>query len=197
MTIETLTAGARALLAEARGFAGEAESVAHDTSKVAMHIYMAATHAEASRWSPTLDAMLTATEDTVDRAVDIQTRAEELLAGLASVAAASDPDAAEARILLGTAENVAEVAADRCVEQGDIAEMAKTRVEQFAEFHRLALDVRWQLSSADIEAADAGIARLTSLAFDLATISTEEELDGVLRRRSMLDHPSNRKRTNP
>lgn len=195
MTIDKLTAEARALLADARALAEATGLTVHDVAKVSTSIYLAATHDEASRWSAALASMMEALGRALDDLTALQAHGDMLMADLALAADKGNPEAAEARILVGAADNEAEAAGAKCLEYGHIAELAADRIAHFHEFRTLQLEVLWDLSTANPVAADAKLKRLEALAFDLATIATDAELDHVRRRRAMLDHPSNGRKT--
>lgn len=197
MTIEKLTAEARALLTDARALAEATSLTVHDVAKVSTSIYLSATHAEAARWSTALVAMMDALSGALDDLAALQAHGDMLMADLALAADKGDPAAAEARILVGAADNETEAAGAKCLEYGHIAELAADRVAHFHEFRSLQLEILWDLSIADSDAADAKMERLERLAFDLATIATDAELDNVRRRRAMLNHPSNGRNRTP
>lgn len=187
MSIEKLTDDARILHDDARVVADAAHEVSADVLAVARRVNLATTYSGAERWRPTLVAALEVLNEALTDLMAIEDELDLVTEDLRRVAALDSPFAADARIRLAATADLVEIAGNRCVEYGNLAELAAQRVADFHEFEALTVATGQAIVDGDTVAFDRDITRLAELAAALSTLDTEATLDSLNYQRATLD----------
>lgn len=187
MSIEKLIDETRVLYGDARAAADAAHEVSADVLAVARRVNLATTYAAAERWRPTLAAALEVLNEALTDLMAIEDELDLITADLNRVAGLDNPFAADARIRVAATADLIEIAGDRCVEHGNLAELAAQRVKDFHEFEKLTAATGMAIAHGDVAAFDRDIGRLTELAAELSTLDTEATLDLLNYQRATLD----------